>query len=168
MKIYVAEVGRFSAKGNRPTFERLLTGIPPAERTYIGRAVGDENQFCPVVIGKGRPNYNGEKLLIPNDMYSQYVSRTHGKLTDYEGEGEVTYTHLGAHGTTLWTPKFGILSRGDVLADLAVKNAEFDIDLDDVYLLLGAQYPPPYGAKNLEDRFPDPSYYVRLTREGSR
>jgi len=180
MKKYTVEVGTFFVKKELQLNEPSLR-IPLVKNTLIGRAgIEDEQNLCdggaltqidhPNISGNvhfiERPNFNGNKIIIPNDPHglTRWVSRDHRELVFRNWDIGFYYAHRSQSGmyTSLWNPEQGITEKTN--EESATLNLDF-LDkkepLLERYLLLGG-----VGEEaTVEKNFPYYSHYICIKRE---
>lgn len=178
---YNIDVGTFYAKEGQLNFNEPTLRIPLVNDTIIGRASEEEQDLCDGGIKRRigehqnifggiiqfieRPNYNGKKIIIPNDPngFSMWISRKHCELKINEGSLDIYYTHLSKSNmlTAIWASNQGIIE--DMESSRQLANLHFSDSKEPEtkrYLLLGGKEK----TQNLEERFPHYSFYVLIRR----
>jgi len=164
MPEYSIESGLFHINRGMPVlFEQPPLRLPLVTGMLIGRVAGSEEQkFC----SGNRPNYDGEKLIIPQNAHSSTISRRHGRITGRgtETSMDFSYEHLSRSGmqTCLWTPEDGLVAVVSQCGE-AMELCLSGECAAERYLFLG-------GKSDMDDlagKFRGFSYYARIRRGDS-
>src|SRR3989337_999169 len=179
-KSYSVEAGKFYVKDGALKIRDSDLKLPFVGRTYMGRAADTQEQsLCdgfsvsyldgPNIHGQlpvkffERPNYNGNKIIVPNVVgeLSSWISRDHGELRFGKTQDHfpsVEYVHLSNSGmnTFLWDPTKSEITP---VGQKAVVPFDFKGGEGEVYMLLGGHM-----AKTIEEAFPHYSFYIKLEK----